>query len=38
MKFYDLEDSAQTLIQSPQSEDLGLDSKFEKTNFEGWNI
>ena len=39
MTFYNLEDSAQTTLTPAPQENLGgLDSKFEKGNFEGWNI
>ena len=39
MAFYNLEDSAQTTLTPAPQENLGgLDSKFEKGNFEGWNI
>jgi replicative DNA helicase len=39
MSFYNLEDSAQTTLTPAPQENLGgLDSKFEKGNFDGWNI
>ena len=39
MTFYNLEDSAQTTLTPAPQENLGgLDSKFEKGNFDGWNI
>ena len=39
MSFYNLEDSAQTTLTPAPQENLGgLDIKFEKVNFDGWNI